>query len=328
MTSLAGRIAAAAGPAPAPAARRRDDTMTAWTRTAVVMLFLAAAPPAVAAAAAAGEDLTLSVSHRARALHPGEVVVLEVRVSERGTAPRATVLGKSVRLFPADDGHVWRGLIGIDLTVEPGDVPVTVQATGPGGRQARATYTLAVQPKEFPTRRLRVAPRYVDPPPDVLARIQREAAEVAAIFAWSSPERLWSGGFRKPVPGAATSSFGRRSVFNGQPRNPHSGTDFRSGAGTPVRAPNAARVVLTGDQYFSGNVVILDHGWGLYSYFAHLSEIAVAPGDLVARGDVVGAVGATGRVTGAHLHWTLRLNEARVDPLALLELFPEAARPE
>ena len=82
--------------------------------------------------------------------------------------------------------------------------------------------------------------------------------------------------------------------------------------------------MLTGNQYFSGNVVILDHGWGLYSYFAHLSAIDVAEGDLVARGEVVGAVGATGRVTGAHLHWTVRLNEARVDPLALLELFPDS----
>ena len=296
--------------------------MSASTRLAptVAFLILAGAVPASA------EDLALDVSHRARALHPGEVVVLEVRVSERGAAPRATAFGKPIRLFPADDGRLWRGLVGIDLTVAPGIVPVTVQATAASGAEVRETYELAVRPKQFPTRRLRVAPRYVEPPPDVVARILREADEVAAIFEVSSAERLWSGGFRKPVPGAATSSFGRRSVFNGQPRRPHSGTDFRSGTGTPVRAPNAGRVILTGNQYFSGNVVILDHGWGLYSYFAHLSTIAVAEGDLVARGEVVGAVGATGRVTGAHLHWTVRLNEARVDPLALLELFPDAAQ--
>ena len=278
-------------------------------------------------ASAVAEYPVLDISHRARALHPGEVVVLEVRVAERGTAPRVTAFGKSIRMFPVEDGRLWRGLVGIDLTLEPGVVPVAV-AVDAGGAEVRETYELAVEPKQFPTRRLRVAPRYVDPPPDVLARIQREAQEVAAIFEVSSAERLWNGGFRKPVPGPATSSFGRRSVFNGQPRNPHSGTDFRSGAGTPVRAPNGGRVVLTGNQYFSGNVVILDHGWGLYSYFAHLSAIDVAEGDLVARGEVVGAVGATGRVTGAHLHWTLRLNEARVDPLALLELFPESRSDE
>lgn len=291
--------------------------MTRLMRFAGALLILGAAAPAAA------ERLVLDISHRARALHPGEVVVLEVRVAERGAAPRVTAFGKSIRVFPIEDGRLWRGLVGIDLTVEPGVVPVAV-AVDAGGAEVRETYELAVEPKQFPTRRLRVAPRYVDPPPDVLARIQREAQEVAAIFAVSSAERLWNGGFRKPVPGPATSSFGRRSVFNGQPRNPHSGTDFRSGAGTPVRAPNGGRVVLTGNQYFSGNVVILDHGWGLYSYFAHLSAIDVAEGDLVARGEVVGAVGATGRVTGAHLHWTLRLNEARVDPLALLELFPDS----
>ena len=309
-----------------PFARRRpagrEHSMNRTMHLAVAFLIFACPGPAVA------EDLALEVSHRARALHPGEVVVLEVRVSERGAAPRASALGKTIRMFPAEDGLLWRGLVGIDLTVEPGIVPVTVQATAANGAEVGEVYELAVRPKQFPTRRLRVAPRYVDPPPDVLARIQREAREVAAIFEVSSAERLWSGGFIKPVPGAPTSSFGRRSVFNGQPRNPHSGTDFRSGAGTPVRAPNAGRVMLTGNQYFSGNVVILDHGWGLYSYFAHLSTIDVAEGDLVARGESVGAVGATGRVTGAHLHWTVRLHEARVDPLALLELFPEAARLE
>ena len=291
--------------------------MTAWLRIGAVLLLTL---PGTAAAGA--EELTLDVSHRARALHPGELVILDVLVSERGAAPRATAFGKPVPLFPVEDGRRWRGLVGIDLSVEPGSVPVTVQATAAGGAEARETYVLAVRPKQFPTRRLRVAPRYVDPPPEVVERILREAREVAALFEVSSPERLWSGGFRKPVPGPATSSFGRRSVFNGQARNPHSGTDFRSGAGTPVQAPAGGRVVLTGDQYFSGQVVILDHGGGLYSYFAHLSRITVTEGDLVARGGVVGEVGATGRVTGAHLHWTVRLNEARIDPLALLELLP------
>ena len=114
--------------------------------------------------------------------------------------------------------------------------------------------------------------------------------------------------------------FGSRSVFNGQPRSPHSGADFRAAEGTPVVAPNVGRVVLTGDTYFSGGSIILDHGWGLYSYFAHLSKILVDKGDLVEPGQTVGQAGATGRVTGPHLHWTLRLNGARVDPLSLIEL--------
>ena len=122
------------------------------------------------------------------------------------------------------------------------------------------------------------------------------------------------------MPGAATSSFGRRSVLNGQARSPHSGTDFRAATGTPVRAPNGGRVVLAADQYFSGNTVILDHGQGLFSFLAHLSRITVRDGQIVARGEEVGLSGATGRVTGPHLHWTVRLDGARVDPLSVLAL--------
>ena len=265
---------------------------------------------------------TLEVSHRARAIHPGEIVVLEVVPSERPVMVRATAFGSTVRFFPDDDGRVWRGLIGLDLETEVGPHDVAIRATQASGAPARATYTLEVEPKSFPTRRLTVAPNFVNPPPEVIERIQREAARQQEIFTTSSEERLWQDGFLRPVPGESTSSFGRRSVFNGEPRNPHSGTDFRSGLGTPIAAPSRGRVVLAEDLYFSGNCVILDHGWGLYSFFAHLSEIDVQEGDQVGQGDVVGKVGATGRVTGPHLHWTVRLNNARVDPIALMTLFP------
>ena len=269
----------------------------------------------------AGEDLTLAVTHRARALEPGEVVVIEVRPSLPPIAVHGTAFGSAVRFFhrtPSDD--VWRGLVGIDLEAEPGDYPVALRATTADGRTVHATYVLTVEAKEFPTRHLSVNPSFVNPPPELLERIQREAREVAAVFKKASSDRLWEGSFVAPVPGESTSSFGRRSVYNGEPRSPHSGTDFRAGEGTPIEAPNAGTVVLTGDLYFSGNVVIVDHGWGLYSYFAHLSAIDVSVGDAVTQGQVVGRVGATGRVTGPHLHWTVRLNDARVDPLSLMAL--------
>ena len=283
-----------------------------------------AALAAHAISAAAFVNPALDVSHRARAIHPGEVVVLEVRAGAPLADLSATAFGHEIRLFQDPSDGVWRGLVGIDLTTEPGSYEVTVRASTAGGGRAEIAYALDVAPKEFPTRRLKVAPKYVDPPPDVIERILREQEETSAIFRAASPERLWRGGFARPVPGRSTSSFGRRSVFNGEARNPHSGTDFRSGEGVAIKAPNAATVALTGDLYFSGKVVILDHGWGLYSYFAHLSAIDVVEGDVVERGDVVGRVGATGRVTGPHLHWTVRLNDARVDPLALMELLPDS----
>ena len=298
------------------------------TSTAQTPRTLAAAALLLLGSAASGNqgapDLIVNITHRARALHPGEIVVLSVRTSSAPASLEAIAFGAPLRFFPAGPANVWSALVGIDLEVEPGDHPVTVRATGAGGAVAAAVYPLAVEPKQFATRRLSVEPRYVDPPPEVVERILRERDELAALFPVSTAVRHWRSGFLRPVPGPANSAFGRRSIFNGQPRSPHSGADFRAAAGTPIKAPNDGVVVLAADLYFSGNVVIIDHGWGLYSYFAHLSEIGVTEGDRVSRGAVVGSVGATGRVTGAHLHWTVRLNDARVDPLSLLELFPAA----
>jgi murein DD-endopeptidase MepM/ murein hydrolase activator NlpD len=286
---------------------------------------VSALPPS-GSAVAAGQvesDLIVNVTHRARALHPGEIVVLNVRTSEPPAALAASAFGAALRFFPAGPANVWSTLIGIDLDVDPGDHPVTVRVTAVNGALAETVHTLAVEPKRFATRRLSVEPRYVDPPPAVVERILRERDHLAALFPVSTAARYWRDGFLRPVPGRANSAFGRRSVFNGQPRSPHSGADFRAGAGTPIKAPNDGVVVLAADLYFSGNVVIIDHGSGLYSFFAHLSEIDVTEGDRVRKGMIVGEVGATGRVTGPHLHWTVRLNDARVDPLSLLELFPD-----
>ena len=288
---------------------------------AIIVLAVALASPA-AAQPGDGASLIQSITHRARALHPGEVVVIDVRIDGPTRSLTARAFDRDLRFFPTGPANVSSTLVGVDLTVDPGAHPVVVRAEGPDGTVDERTYTLDVEPKQFATRELTVNPNFVNPPAEVIDRIQREAARLNAIFPVASPERLWNGGFLRPVPGEATSAFGRRSVFNGQPRSPHSGADFRAAEGTPILAPNHGVVVLAADTYFSGNVVILDHGWGLYSYFAHLSAIDVAEGESVNQGETVGKVGATGRVTGPHLHWTVRLNNARVDPVALLQLFP------
>lgn len=280
------------------------------------LCLLAVTMPAVA------QPPDVAVSHRARGLFPGEAVLLRVEASGPLAEVRATAFDKTVRFYQATGG-VWHGLVGIDLVVEPGDHDVALRILPVTGTAIARVYTLTVEHKEYQTRQLTVAPRYVEPPPEVSERIARESRQQSAIFATATEERLWRGSWGYPVPGRATSAFGSRSVFNGQPRNPHSGADFRAAEGTPVTAPNIGTVVLTGDTYFSGGSIILDHGWGLYSYFAHLSEILVEEGDLVEPGQVVGHAGSTGRVTGPHLHWTLRLNGARVDPVSLIEILEE-----
>ena len=255
-------------------------------------------------------------------MHPGEAVLVSVSSPVRLGSVEGVVFDRAVHFHPGDDGS-WRGLVGIDLMVEPGDHDLVLRIAAADGKALTRVHRLAVTDKAYPTRHLRVEPRYVEPPPEVVDRIEREFLQQTAIFAADTPERLWRGPWIRPVPGRANSRFGSRSVFNGQPRNPHSGADFLAGVGTAVAAPARGRVVLAGDTYFSGGSVILDHGWGLYSYLAHLSRILVEEGDLVEQGDVVGRSGATGRVTGPHLHWTVRMSGARVDPLSVLEILQD-----
>jgi murein DD-endopeptidase MepM/ murein hydrolase activator NlpD len=305
------------------AARRRRLATTRWpvgpgrlVTPIALGIWLLSAPDGLA------QVVDVEVTHLARAVAPGELVVVSISSSPLVAVVEGRIFDRQVRFYQTTDG-AWRGLVGVDLAVEPGLHDLALRLISATGRATERVHRLPVADKAYPTRQLRVAPRYVEPPPEVGARIAREAEEQQAIFATSSPERLWQGAWQPPVSGAATSAFGSRSVFNGQPRNPHSGADFRAPEGTPVSAPNVGRVVLTGDTYFSGGSVILDHGWGLYSYFAHLSEILVMEGELVAPGQVIGEAGATGRVTGPHLHWTVRLNGARVDPLSLLDLLQD-----
>jgi len=276
---------------------------------------LQAASPHPSAQATPVED-AVTITAAARALQPGELVVLTIRTKTAEEAVHVRAFGHDVPPFRIDP-HEWQALAGIDLDVAPGSYTVTADA-GPASRKLHATHELIVRAKKFSTRTLTVNDAFVNPPPSVTDRIASEAKELEQIWKSTSTERLWTEPFLRPVPENANSAFGSRSVFNGQPRSPHGGADFLSPAGTPVKAPNAGRVLIARDLYFTGNTVVIDHGLGLFSMLAHLSAIDVQAGDLVKAGVVVGRVGATGRVTGPHLHWAVRVEGARVDPLSLL----------
>ncbi|HET7216706.1 MAG TPA: M23 family metallopeptidase [Vicinamibacterales bacterium] len=271
------------------------------------------------ATAAQTDAVALHVSHRARAMSPGEVVLVTVRPRVPVHDVEGRWFDETIRFYK-ETGGLWQGLAPIDLGVRAGRYTLALTAHTDEGVTLARNYTIAITARVFPVRRLTVAPDFANPPPDAIERIQREQATVESIFDTRSEERLWSAPFTVPVPGEATSSFGRRSIVNGEPRSPHSGTDFQAATGTIVRAPNRGRVVLATDLYFAGETVIVDHGDGLYSYFAHLSAIDVREGDVVNRGDRIGLSGATGRVTGPHLHWSMRFGRARVDPLSLVSV--------
>ena len=271
------------------------------------------------ASVSCSETVLLRVSDAAP--KQGSILVVEARSEAPLVSVDGFYAGEALSFWNDADARVFQALVGVDLVARPGAASLRARAVPESGAPVECRLELRIESGEFPVQRLEVAPKYVELDPGDLARAQRETAELGRIFSSKTPERLWQRGFHQPVSGYEPSgSFGKRRVFNGQPRSPHSGEDFSAPAGTPVEATARGRVVLAKNLFFLGNTVILDHGFGLISFYGHLSSIGVQPGTLVQSGALIGRVGATGRVTGAHLHWGVRLGNARVDPMNLLIL--------
>jgi murein DD-endopeptidase MepM/ murein hydrolase activator NlpD len=213
------------------------------------------------------------------------------------------------------DGRRWTALVGIPLSAASGTANLKVRRQG----ASEAVLSFQIKPFRYAEQRLKVAPGHVDLSADDTARYERERvrlAQVMATYTEVQPERLQ---LLQPTSGRRSSSFGLRRVFNGQPRSPHSGMDIAAAQGAPVLAATSGVVIDTGEYFFNGNTVWLDHGSGLLTMYCHLSEIEVKTGDRVSAGALIGKVGATGRATGPHLHWSVSLNRAMVDPALFLE---------
>ncbi|MDE0440756.1 MAG: M23 family metallopeptidase [Gammaproteobacteria bacterium] len=224
--------------------------------------------------------------------------------------------GDEPALIVAD--HV---IVGVGLDAAPGSHQVVVHTVN-----GNNTIDFNVVAKAYPEQRLTIPDRRkVNPLPEDLERIGRETKLQRAAYARRTPVRQDLLPFRQPVQGIYSSPFGLRRFLNEQPRSPHSGLDIAADTGTPIAAPAPATVALTGDFFFSGNVVYLDHGGGLVTMYGHLDRIDVKDGQEVDRGDIIGAVGATGRVTGPHLHWTVSIQGDRVDPMVLMQVFDRLA---
>ncbi len=239
--------------------------------------------------------------------------VARVALGAAPTPPRARLGGE--RLLVTRDGEGWVALAGIALAAKPGSkLRVDVERAG----VAPEHFAIAVAPKQYAAQHLKVPPGQVDLSPADLARYERERAHLAAVlhtFSDAPPATL---AMLQPVPGPRSASFGLRRFFNGQARSPHSGMDIAAPTGTPVVAANAGQVIDTGDYFFPGRTVILDHGQGLLTLYSHLSAIEASVGGAVAAGAPIGKVGATGRVTGPHLHFSVYLNANAVDPALFL----------
>jgi murein DD-endopeptidase MepM/ murein hydrolase activator NlpD len=216
--------------------------------------------------------------------------------------------------------NAWVTVIGVDVDAKAGEHKADVIVTMDDGRVDRREAVIKVGSTDFPTTELKVAERFVQLSPANQTRANREAKEIESIYSKITNGILWEQAFASPIPGGTGSNFGHRRVFNGEARAPHAGADLRAKTGTPIHATNRGRVVLSKNLFFTGNTVILDHGLGIYSLYAHLSRLDVKSGTMVARGQLVGLAGATGRVTGPHLHWGIRVQGARVDPFSLIEM--------
>lgn len=266
----------------------------------------------------AAPALALDVRFVPAAPRPGDLVV----VSIEGEPPlRVTgALGERSLAFFAR-GRVHVAVAGVDLDTPARPLAWQVRVEDVSGRARHVAGTLAVTPREFTVQRLSVPGSMVDLDPETERRALAETARLRAVYGTVTADRLWEGRFVRPVPGEGPGrGFGARRVINGKPRAPHAGVDFAAVTGTPVFAANRGRVALVGEFFFPGRLVVLDHGLGLHTLYFHLDRIDVNEGVLVERGATIGAVGATGRVTGPHLHFGAQVRESRVDPDLLFTL--------
>jgi murein DD-endopeptidase MepM/ murein hydrolase activator NlpD len=235
-------------------------------------------------------------------------------------------LGRKLEFFRGRDRRAWFALAGVDVEAEAGPSTLKISLRRARGGAKEFSRAVEILPAHYSTAALTVAPEFVEPGPEALKQIEADKLLKEKVFGVSAAQPLWSASFQAPVDAEPTDSFGTRRTFNGTLASIHKGMDFRAASGTPVRAGNSGVVVLARPLYYEGNCVVIDHGLGLYTISMHLSRIDVLEGEAVATGEQVGLSGATGRVTGPHLHWAVRWQGAYLDPAKLLKIDLSRAR--
>jgi hypothetical protein len=254
----------------------------------------------------------------------GTLLMAEVVGPKSGASFTSEWDGRAMPLWHEEENSVTlHGLIGVDLEKAPGKYEWKVSWAGPQGQAESCSATITVRAWKFPTERLKVEKQFVQPDPEQEKRAEADQQKMKAIYDTVTPERLWEGKFRLPLKDVTSGgNFGRRRILNGEARSPHAGVDFPAMTGTAVFASQSGKVVVAENLYYSGNTVVIDHGYGIYTMYAHLSAIGVQPGEMVKAGADIGKVGATGRVTGPHLHWGLTIDHARVNAMEIAQRQP------
>lgn len=248
----------------------------------------------------------------------GEVLFVTVPIQEQPDRVTGKFLQRTLTFFPHQN-DTYAGLLGLDMQDQPGQYTLTIHVVYPQRTERRYVSVLVLK-QAYPEQRLTLPKAMVDLDQKTLVRVKAEAQALRQAFESVVPRPLWKGRFLEPVRGRISGRFGSRRIINGQPRSPHSGEDVAAPEGTPVAAMNHGIVRLTINHFFTGKGVIVDHGLGLFSMYFHLSAVDVEQNQTIQKGQIIGKVGSTGRATGPHLHWGVRLNGARVDPYSLLAL--------
>jgi murein DD-endopeptidase MepM/ murein hydrolase activator NlpD len=288
-------------------------------------MFLALTFAAAGLAQPAPQALSVTVLPAGRVWRPGAVVRVEVRSREPLGKLEGTGFERAIPFVVAADGRTASGLLGLAADVQPGDYEIAVRGEA-GGAPIEGAVTISVAKALFRSQTLRVDPRFVQPPKDELPRIEKERARLGELSHHVDHDHPWRSPFSAPLDSPVTESYGTRRTFNGELASQHRGVDLKGAMGTPIAAPGAGRVVLAEELYYTGNTVVIDHGAGVVSLLAHMSRIGVKAGDVVDAGAIVGDVGATGRVTGPHLHWSAWVGGTSIDPMSLIAAINNISR--
>jgi murein DD-endopeptidase MepM/ murein hydrolase activator NlpD len=270
----------------------------------------------------AESPLAWKVNYQPSRLVNGAPVLFQVKAPRNLSQLQATWMDHSIVFRESHACGCWYAIAGIALSTKPGQYPLELQATSATGHKLRHQQEISVTAAKYPSTTIKVAPEYVEPPKETLARIEEEQKVKKQAFSSTTNEPTWTGSFEAPAEAATTSVFGSARLYNGVKKNQHTGLDFRVTTGTPIHATNAGTVILARPLYFEGNCVAVDHGAGLITIYMHFSELKVKEGDKVARGQILGLSGGTGRVTAPHLHFAVRWQGEYLNPATLLKFSP------
>jgi len=274
----------------------------------IIALFLLQSPSVVFSLSEA--DISIVPSE----IGQGEIGFLTI-LKGGDVMPEVSWMGKKISLVHDNEESIWFNFIGADLTTEPGRYKLEIS-----DNHNYHKVMMSVLSKDYGTIRLNLPEKMVSLDAETLKRARKESKRMKEVFSSSAERPHWYGEWLRPVPGKIVGPFGRKSIINNMKRAPHSGVDFRAAKGTPVKATNKGKVVLVNNHFFSGLTAVIDHGGGIHSMYFHLDYSFVNVDQSIEKGDIIGLSGSTGRVTGPHLHFGIRLNGNRVNPLNLIEI--------